>query len=58
MPDLKKDPPVAVPETLRFNLSEAPSEFCSEFKVVVRRERVRADKSARVAIERFVLVPK
>jgi hypothetical protein len=31
---------------------------CDELKVVFKRDRSRQDKSARVAIDRFVLVPK
>ena len=31
--------------------------MCTELKVTFRRAKVRADKSARIAIERFVLVP-
>jgi hypothetical protein len=59
VPNLKSDPVTAVPETLQFAIpSEEALEACNEFKVVFRRDRSRADKSARVAIERFVLVPK
>jgi len=58
-PDLKKDPVSAVPETLQFTIPEGEApEACTELKVVFRRDRSRADKSARVAVERFVLVPK
>ena len=58
-PDLKKDPVMAVPETLEFpipaNLGQVT---CNELEVVFRRDRTRMDKSARVAIDRFILVPK
>lgn len=59
VPDLKKDPVAAVAETLQFAISEdAALDACTELKVVFRRDRTRADKSARVAVERFILVPK
>jgi hypothetical protein len=55
-PDLKHDPVVAVPETLDFSTLGAGS-ACKELKVAFRRARARMDKSARISIERFVLVP-
>jgi len=59
VPDLKRDPVAAVPETLQFAISaDEALDACNELKVVFRRDRSRADKSARVAVERFVLVPK
>ena len=59
VPDLNRDPVAAVPETLQFAISEEDAlNACNELKVVFRRDRSRADKSARVAIERFVLVPR
>ncbi len=54
-PDLQRDPVVAVAETLEFPISAAV--LCTELKVTFRRARARGDKSARIAIERFVLVP-
>jgi hypothetical protein len=58
-PDLKRDPVAAVPEILEFTITEDEAlAACNELKVVFRRDRSRADKSARVAVERFVLVPK
>ena len=54
-PDLRADPVIAVPETLDFPISGGGS--CTELKVTFRRARSRADKSARIAIERFLLVP-
>jgi len=54
-PDLQRDPMVAVAESLDFPVKSAG--MCTEFKVTFERMRVRADKSARIAIERFVLVP-
>jgi hypothetical protein len=53
-PDLGRDPLVAVPETLEF--PSAPV-VCTEFKVVFRRAFPRNHRSARIALERFVLVP-
>jgi hypothetical protein len=55
-PDLKRDPVIAVPETLDFSTANAWGP-CKELKVVFRRARLRMDKSARIAIERFVLTP-
>ena len=54
-PDLQRDPIVAVAETLDFPISSAL--MCTELKVTFQRTRQRADKSARIAIERFVLAP-
>ena len=53
-PDLSRDPLVAVPETLEF---PAAPVVCTELKVIFRRSLTRADKSARIALERFVLAP-
>jgi hypothetical protein len=55
VPDLQRDPLVAVPETLEIPAPAGGS--CRELKVSFRRDRSRADKSARIAIDRFVLVP-
>jgi hypothetical protein len=58
-PDLKNEPVKAVPETLQFTIPPGEAlDDCNEFKVVFKRDRSRTDKSARVAIDRFVLVPK
>jgi hypothetical protein len=54
-PDLQRDPIVAAPESLEFPITAGG--MCTELKVTFRRARTRADKSARIAIERFVLVP-
>jgi hypothetical protein len=54
-PDLQRDPVTAVPESIDFRISGAAQ--CKELKVTFHRERQRADKSARIAIERFVLLP-
>jgi hypothetical protein len=55
-PALEKDPIMAVPESIDFPI---PPEIrpVTELKVVFRRAKVRADKSARMSIERFVLLP-
>jgi len=55
-PDLQTESVMAVPETLEFPLSAGTGQ-CSEFKVVFRRDRTRDDKSARIALERFRLLP-
>jgi hypothetical protein len=57
VPDRKADPPEPVYETLSFAMPAAPSiQRFDLFRVVFRRS-MRFDKSARIAIERFVLVP-
>jgi hypothetical protein len=59
VPDITKDPVTPVPETLDFAMPAAPTlEAFDEFKVVFIRDRRRMDKSAKIAIERFVLVPR
>lgn len=55
-PDLAKDPVVAVLETIDFPIPAGIAPV-TELKVVFQRARVRADKSARMSIERFVLLP-
>ena len=46
-------------ETLEFTVPAEPSlEQFNEFKIVFQRARPRMDKSARVSIERFVLLPR
>lgn len=58
-PDLQADPILAVGETLDFVVPPEPRvhEF-NELTVVYHRDMMRRDKSARVAIERFILVPR
>jgi hypothetical protein len=57
MPDLSRDPVVPVSETLEFMVpGNVPR--CDEFAVTYERLKLRADKSARIAIEKFVLVPR
>jgi hypothetical protein len=55
-PDLAKDPVVAVLESIDFPIPPGIAPV-TELKVVFQRARVRADKSARMSIERFVLLP-
>lgn len=55
-PDLSKEPITAVPEALTYTIPPGIAPV-TELKVVFGRARVRADKSARMAIERFVLLP-
>jgi hypothetical protein len=58
-PDTSKDPVTPVAETLDFVMPAAPAiEAFDEFKVVFLRDRVRMDKSAKIAIDRFILVPR
>ncbi len=58
-PDLKGDPVTPVREMLTFPVSaDAATRSFDEFKIVFQRVRWRTDKSARVAIERFLLVPR
>jgi hypothetical protein len=56
-PDLFVDPVKPVPETLQF---DAPSghQLFDEFDVIFHRSHERVDRSARIAIERFVLEPR
>jgi len=59
IPDITQDPVKPVSETLDFAV---PSDFSgrtiNEFKVIYQRVRGRTDKSVKVAIECFVLVPR
>jgi hypothetical protein len=58
-PDLTKDPVTPVPETLDFAVpARLPIGMVQEFKVVFRRTRPHHDKSARIAIARFLLAPR
>ena len=59
VPDLDTDPISPVGETLQFEVPPEPSvRMFNELTVVYHRMSVRADKSARVAIDRFILVPR
>jgi hypothetical protein len=58
-PDLSRDPVMPVRETLDFTVPALPSmDQFNELKIVFHRTRPRMDKSAKVAIERFVLLPR
>jgi hypothetical protein len=58
-PDAAKDPVTPVPETLNFAVPPiTPAGMVDEFKVVFRRTRIYGDKSSRIAIARFLLVPR
>jgi hypothetical protein len=58
-PNLKADPVAPVPETLDFVVPvDGPLRQFNELQVVFRRTRQRADKSARISIDRFILVPR
>jgi hypothetical protein len=59
VPDLTKEHVTAVMETLEFTVpAKSAPRACNELEVVFRRDRTRMDKSARIAIDRFILVPK
>jgi hypothetical protein len=57
VPDLSQDPVKPVQETLEFSIPSYGPQF-DEFDVIYHRDRNRVDRSARIAIERFVLVPR
>ncbi len=58
-PNLKADPVAPVPETLDFVVPlDGPVHQFNELQVVFRRARPRADRSARISIDRFILVPR
>jgi hypothetical protein len=58
-PDVSRDPVTPVPEILEFPIrSTATLDSFDEFKVVFQRAWRRADKSAKLAIDRFILVPR
>jgi hypothetical protein len=56
-PDLTREPVTPVPELLDFPVPEGTTGSYSVLRVMFHRARSRAHKSARVAIERFILVP-
>ena len=58
-PDVSGDPVVPVPETIEFPVPATASlDTFNEFRVVFLRNWRRADKSAKLAIDRFILVPR
>ncbi len=56
-PDLTEDPVKPAPETLEFSLPLYAPRF-DEFDVIFHRDPQRVDRSARISIQRFVLVPR
>ena len=59
VPDLSTDPVRPVAEMLGFAIpAAAPIESFNELKIVFYRDRRRVDQSAKVSIERFVLIPR
>jgi hypothetical protein len=59
LPDLDKDPVSPVSETLDFVVPPEPRvHLFNELTVVYHRDRSRWDKSARVAVDRFILIPR
>jgi hypothetical protein len=58
VPDLNVEKPMPVPETLKFAFPASPRiEQFDEIELIFHRTGNRRDKSARVAIDRFVLRP-
>lgn len=58
-PDVTRDPVKPVGESLQFPIpATATLESFNEFKVSFQRASRRADKSAKLAIDRFVLIPR
>jgi len=58
-PDLARDPVTPMRETLEFTVPAQPSiEQFTEFRVVFQRAMLRRDKSAKVSIDRFLLLPR
>ena len=58
-PDINQDPVTPVTETLTFPIPPgAALDSFDEFKVVFMRSRRRMDKSAKLAIDRFILIPR
>jgi len=58
-PDISQDPPLLAREMLEFSVPADPDiDQFNEFKVVFHRAGSRLDKSAKISIERFVLLPR
>ncbi len=58
-PDGNQDPIPPVAETLSFPVpAAAPIPAFDEFKIVYLRDRRRMDQSAKVAVDRFILIPR
>jgi hypothetical protein len=59
LPNLNADPVTPVPETLEFRVpATLPAPEFNEFRLLFHRNASRGDKSARIEIDRFVLVPR
>ncbi|MFN7992184.1 MAG: hypothetical protein U0Q18_01195 [Bryobacteraceae bacterium] len=59
IPNLRADPAIAASETLTFSVPfSAPLRSFDEFVIRFHRESLRNDRSARIALERFLLVPR
>lgn len=59
IPNLKADPVQPVAETVEFLMpADGALKKFNEIQVVFRRAKQRADRSARISIDRFVLVPR
>jgi hypothetical protein len=59
VPDRGADPTPPVPETLDFTFPRSgPLKAFNLIEVIFRRDNIRSDKSSRVSIERFLLVPR
>jgi hypothetical protein len=58
-PDFSHDPVVPVPESIDFPIpASATLDSFNEFRIVFQRAYRRADKSAKLAIDRFILMPR
>ncbi len=58
LPDLAQDPVKPVEEDARVRYSILCCPHFDEFDVIFHRDRQRVDRSARISIQRFVLVPR
>jgi hypothetical protein len=63
-PDMARDPVMPLRETLEFavpqlsTMDKSTMDQFTELRIVFHRARLRMDKSAKVSVERFVLVPR
>jgi hypothetical protein len=58
-PDVARDPVLPLRETLEFAVpQQSTMEQFTELRIVFHRARLRMDKSAKVSLERFVLLPR
>jgi len=57
LPDLNRDPVMPVSETLEFTVPPNVPR-CDEFDIIYHRFKLVEHKSARIAIDKFVLVPR